>query len=179
MFGSLKKIEVNYNGRLYPLHYTSIWSLTFYLNWISNLFHPMSIKSLPLSLDEKTYVSNRIIKIIFSMPHRIKKKNLKPLTSFLLSRNICLILNLHAFWNVDVASVAMLLIVTALLYSSSLSVLFLVFEGAVFLSLWVVFLWSLLRILVVKFPGLVGFYRGIRLVFWGFFFRVFHVGSYG
>ena len=139
----------------------------------------MSIKSLPLSLDEKTYLSNRIIKKIFSMPHRIIKKKLKPLTSFLLSRNICLILNLHAFWNVDVASVAMLLIVAALLYSSSLSVLFLVFEGAVFLSLWVVFLWCLLRILVVKFPGLVGFYRGIRLVFWGFFFRVFHVGSYG
>ena len=55
------------------------------------------------------------------------------------------------------------------LFLFSFSVLFLVFEGAMFLGLWVVFLWSLLRISVVKFPGLVRFYRGIRLVFWGFF----------
>ena len=63
----------------------------------------------------------------------------------------------------------MFFIVTTLLcFSSLLFVLFLVFGGAMFLGLWVVLMWSSLQILVVKFPGLVGFYRGIQLVFLGF-----------
>ena len=78
-------------------------------------------------------------------------------------------------------SIAVLLIVTTLLCFSSLSLFcFRYLEEQWF---WVVFLWSSLRILFVKFLGLVGLYRGIRLVFfwllkgvsWGFLWLVFVV----
>lgn len=134
----------------------------------------MLIKSLSLSLGGKTYVSIRIIIKKYFLYHIV----LKPLTHSLLSRNISLILNLHALWNVDVSSVAMLLIVTTLLYFSSFSVLFLLFGGAMFLGLWSFFYEVYCGFWLWNFLGWLGFIEGFGWFFLGFF-RVFHEGSYG